>query len=405
MSLYSGSAPMACSVHELQVLHGIVEYIDLLAKRTISGMTMYGVYFVLSGLAMHSLVKRPNKSRQTWILLSAFIVTFLVVTVLCAVDLINLLTELRIPLVNDPTETFTDRMTAYNRQGWARPGVVLTIIVGGTADTGILFIIIDSLAAWRAIALWTSSSRHYISIVPCFLILSSFVISLPFMILNIKVYLDPDAPKSFSNSDGMAITGITASVLSIAANLFTTCMMGYTAYIHISLESLSGIRSLRLTGTRVLILLTESGLLYAVIQIIRLALTVSIVPSTSQNGSLVTAFQIFERTTSIIAAMYPPALILIINYNYSMEETTTPICFDTAIFRSTSNPPTHDPPSLAYPPRGTSDVVFHRRRLCPCCEMDELDLEDGDSGPDALEVSEMRSEEVGRKSVSFCREV
>jgi hypothetical protein len=367
MSLGSGSVPMACSVHEIQVLSVIMEYIGLAVKRTISEMTMYGAYFVLSALAMHSLVKRPNKSRQNWILLSAFIVTFLLVTAFCTVDLVNLLTALRVPIVNSPSETFTERVTAYNRRSWYFPFSALLGTIGGTADTGILFVIVDSLAAWRAIALWTSSSRLYISIVPCFLILSSFATSVSFIVLNIKKLWDVRGPSSFSNTDDLAILAITASALSIAANLVTTCMMGYTAYIHTSLEFLNGIRSMRFTGTRVLILLTESGLLYAVIQIIRLALTVSVGPYTPYNGSLATATHIFNRATTILAAMYSPSLILIINYKCSMEDSATPIAFDTSIFRTTSDPPSQDCPSPASPPRGTSDIVLHRRRLCMHC--------------------------------------
>jgi hypothetical protein len=112
---------MACSLHELQVLARIMENIGQLVKRTVSEMAVYSVYFVLSGLAMHSLVKRPNKSRQNWILLSAFIVTFLLVTAFCTVDLVNLLTALRVPIVNSPSETFTERVTAYNRRSWYFP--------------------------------------------------------------------------------------------------------------------------------------------------------------------------------------------------------------------------------------------------------------------------------------------
>jgi hypothetical protein len=391
---------MACSVHEIQVLSAIVENIGLLVKRTISEMAAYGVYSVLSGLAVLSLVKRPSKSRQTWILLSAFILTFVLLTVFCAVELVNLLTALRIPIVDGPqaTETFTDRLIAYNHQSWHLPTAALLDIIGGTADAGILFVIIDSLAAWRAIALWTSSSRLYISIVPCFLIFSSFATSLPYMVLNTKLNKNRDvkAPSTFSNSDDAAIFVITASALSIAANLVTTCMMAYTAYIHISLESLDGIRSMRFTGTRVLILLTESGLLYAVVQILRLALTVSVVPSTPINGSLVTATHVFERTTMILAAMYPPALILIINYNCSMDDSATPICFDTAVFRSTSEPPSHNHPSLAYPPKGTSDIVFRRQSLCTRCEMDGLDSEDGASSSDAIKGARWKDKMVER---------
>jgi hypothetical protein len=154
-----------------------------------------------------------------------------------------------------------------------------------------------------------------------------------------------------------------------------------------------------------LILLTESGLLYAVIQIIRLALVVSVVPSTPQNGSLVTAFQVFERTTMIIAAMYPPALILIINHNYSMADSVISTSTDTSISRSTSDPPFHDHLPPVYARKRTSDIVFRRRCLCAHCEMNELRSEEGASGSDVIEGWEVRGEETGWQREFFGRGV
>jgi hypothetical protein len=122
----------------------------------------------------------------------------------------------------------------------------------------------------------------------------------------------------FSNSDAAAILSITSSSLSIAANLLATGMIGFTAYRHGALSAKSG---LKLDGTKILILLTESGLLYAALQIVRLGLAASVVPSTPPYGSLNTATYVFERTSFVVSSMYTPALIIIIHHRYSFTDT------------------------------------------------------------------------------------
>ncbi|TFK95391.1 hypothetical protein BDV98DRAFT_608967 [Pterulicium gracile] len=59
-------------------------------------------------------------------------------------------------------------------------------------------------------------------------------------------------------------------------------------------------------GARIIVLLAESGLVYAVLQIIRLALNVSIIESTPFYGSLDTEYPIFQSASLVVTVSLPP---------------------------------------------------------------------------------------------------
>lgn len=92
------------------------------------------------------------------------------------------------------------------------------------------------------------------------------------------------------------------------------------------------------------------------IQIIRLALSVSIVHSTPLYGSLMTATSIFSSVTEVVTAMYTPAIVLIISLGYSIE--------DTVRFGSSSSETDTTPGSARRRPfpRTVSNIVFGRNQ-------------------------------------------
>ena len=59
-------------------------------------------------------------------------------------------------------------------------------------------------------------------------------------------------------------------------------------------------RSRQTSGAMVLLYLTESGAFYAAIQIVRLALSLGVVPTTPVYGSLHTASNVFTYATAVI---------------------------------------------------------------------------------------------------------
>lgn len=75
-------------------------------------------------------------------------------------------------------------------------------------------------------------------------------------------------------------------------------------------------------GARILVHLTESGLIYLVIQVVRLALSLSVNANPAPRDVLSRVYGIFGAVTAIVTAMYTPALIIILKYGYSMTETS-----------------------------------------------------------------------------------
>jgi hypothetical protein len=96
-----------------------------------------------------------------------------------------------------------------------------------------------------------------------------------------------------------------------------TWMIGYTAYKQVRLEAKAGIS---LSGTRLLIILVESGVVYIAMQIIRLALYLAVLPSTPPTAIVLTVQEVFQKLGVITSAIYSPALILIINNKCSVAD-------------------------------------------------------------------------------------
>ncbi|TFK95392.1 hypothetical protein BDV98DRAFT_577791 [Pterulicium gracile] len=95
-------------------------------------------------------------------------------------------------------------------------------------------------------------------------------------------------------------------------------MIGYVAYQYRRTEAKSGVK---FNGAKILVLLAESGLVYAILQIIRLSLILSFGESTPAYGSLDTGYAIFQSANLVVVAMYPPSLIIIIDRGYSIADT------------------------------------------------------------------------------------
>jgi hypothetical protein len=235
----------------------------------------------------------------------------------CSVDVALLCAEIQVVLIDNPTLSLSDRVLAYNELPWILPASFVQILFTGSADSGLLYILNDFLASWRAISIWRSRRS---SVVSCKSVLYILLFSTcVFWIASAVLHWSVIGHGIIPNSDPPAIIPLVGSATSIATNLLATFMTGYTTYGHVALVSRAGAGMGRV-GARILLLLTESGLIYAIIQIIRFALTISIVPSTPVYGSLFTAAGIFQSATTILTAMYTPALILIVHHGYSATD-------------------------------------------------------------------------------------
>lgn len=266
------------------------------------------------------------KTRRSWGLLFALLLTFFITTfnwILRFVKLQKMIEMTLLGLGTDGNMSLSGRRSSFGV--WLRSSSSLYYpsiwFFNEIADAGIPFLVNDVLAAWRAAAI----CRGYVSrvryIVLRCVLLFLLLVTFTFWVVYSSLRMDPLAAGTSKNSAISAILSITSSSASIASNLLATTIIGHTAWRHLVIPQRSGVDRLHQTsGAMVLLYLTESGAFYAAIQIVRLALSLSVVPSTPVYGSLHTASNIFTYATAIITAMYPPAVILIIRNNLSITD-------------------------------------------------------------------------------------
>ncbi|TFK95404.1 hypothetical protein BDV98DRAFT_401335 [Pterulicium gracile] len=278
-------------------------------------LVFYGFYFLLAGIAVHTLITRPRPtSTRTIVLISALALTFLTTTIFCGLDIGVLFANVQKNLIDNAFLSFDARAHYFDdRVHCSTATNMMQILMSSNGNTGILFLINDSLAIWRALSVWHSSSRLIIGMLLYCLVFWSFVLWIPMILIrsgNLNMAA-ADTQNMFS------ILATVASILSIAANAFATGMIGYTAYVYSFLQDP---QYLRTASCKILSLIAESGFLYGIIQIIRLSLDASVVPKAPRYDSILIAATVFNSATTVIAAMYIPALIIIVNHGYSVSE-------------------------------------------------------------------------------------
>lgn len=289
-------------------------WLDDAVNKVVSEMTLYGAYFVLWSMAMYTIVTRPHKTNRTIWLATALVLTFIVTTIRSSLGVAGLVVGGRELLRKNTSLPLSTGAISFN-QWTARYNPVLAWLAA-SGDTGLLFVINDALAAWRALALWRGRFRKVLGGLLMFLVFSSFALWIAYGVMRTRP--TRTVGSRLSVADISSTLSITGSVVSITANLLATAMIGYTAHQHHVLAAASGIK---MQSGKVLVLLTESGLIYCAIQVVRFALALSVNSSTSPTSSQFRATSIFMSVSQIITAMYPPALTLIINYGHSVSNT------------------------------------------------------------------------------------
>lgn len=283
-------------------------------KFILAEVALYGSYCVLVVLALYTMSNRQQTSAQSIFLMTVLVITFTLVTVICIVDFVRFRAFITTVLIDDVAATVSGRLKYYaGRRDIKRLNLMMRWI-GNIADTGLLFFLNDALASWRALAIWHSESRFWMRAT----LMSLLFVSFAFWLSEIIYAMFNFTHVAVDNFDISAILGYSSSSASIAVNLCATAMIAFKFHQHRLLAAQAGVR---LRSLKILLLLVESGFLYATIQIARLALAISIVPSTPVYGVLHTAQKVFESISQIVTAIYTPATILIISSRHSIADT------------------------------------------------------------------------------------
>jgi hypothetical protein len=169
----------------------------------------------------------------------------------------------------------------------------------------------DSVAVWRALTLWNGSSIYRLGSFLHFLVFSNLALYLASVSI---AYVDLDNPVT-ENSSTVALLQLTGSAFGTLANVLATSLFAYMGRQHDVRVSKGDVR---LRTRKRLILLTESGLLYAVLQIVKLVLAAIPDSSTPLDSPLITANVVWQLGGFVLGAMYTPAVVLIVAYKRSM---------------------------------------------------------------------------------------
>ncbi|KAJ7588603.1 hypothetical protein C8J56DRAFT_889372 [Mycena floridula] len=177
--------------------------------------------------------------------------------------------------------------------------------------SGLLFVCGDGIVVWRAWAVW--SDQQSVIILPALTLLATFVCVIQ-TIASTATHL-------LSGTIGALTTA--ASVLSITTNLIAVLLIGFKAYLIRFSQHWKFMKDTVGVGTsaagKVLMFLTESGIVYVIFQIINFCL--SVVDNT--NGApLDEATDIWSAIMIIFSAAYPSLVILLVYNQHSIARLT-----------------------------------------------------------------------------------
>ncbi|KAJ7575360.1 hypothetical protein C8J56DRAFT_1119792 [Mycena floridula] len=310
----------------------LVENFSLLVVQTFC----YGIYVLLASLAMYHLLLKKNKTTATWALCALLTVIFLITTAeFCLFVAVGF--KLMIgALIKNPELELLERLEIANAS--VNQMRVAQLWLNGNTNS-LLLIFGDSIVVWRAWAIW--HGQRSVIILPGLTLLATFALVLAANILQTITSVDPNFVYG-----KVAYLGIAGATMSIVTNLIAIVLIGLKTYQHWKFMKDTIGPGLSAAG-KVLMFLTESGIVYIGFQIINICLSVI---NTTQGTALFIATRIWNNIMIIVSAIYPSLVILIVTNQHSISHITN----GSTGVAGGDNPGTHI--SFAHSaPQGTTD--------------------------------------------------
>ncbi|KAJ7575290.1 hypothetical protein C8J56DRAFT_1119636 [Mycena floridula] len=290
----------------------------------------YGVYVLLTSLTMYHLLLKHNKTTATWALCVLLTMIFLLITAsfclfvaICFKFIIGALIE------NPELELFERLEIADNSTkqialayGW----------LNGDSNS-LLLIFGDGIVVWRTWAIW--HGQNSVIILPGLTLLATFALFLAHNILQTMTFISPYF--AYGEVASLLTAGAT---MSIVTNLIAIILIGLKTYRHWKFMK-DTIGPGGSAAGKVLIFLTESGIVYIGFQIINICLSTL---DTTQGTTLDIASRIWSYILTTVSAIYPSLVILIMTNQYSISHLTYG---STGVAGGDRNPGTHI--SFAHP--------------------------------------------------------
>ncbi|KAJ7575382.1 hypothetical protein C8J56DRAFT_1119807, partial [Mycena floridula] len=283
----------------------------------------YGVYLLLASLAMYQLLLKHNKTRATWALCALLTLIFLIITTSFCLFVTFCFKLIIGALIENPELELLERLEIANAS--IKQFVLADIWLNGESNS-LLLTFGDGIVVWRAWAIW--HDQRSVIILPGLTLLATFAL---FLAPNILQTTSTDLNFVYGKAGSLLMAG---AIMSIVTNLIAIVLIGLKTYQHCKFMK-DTIGSGRSAAGKVLMFLTESGIVYIGFQIINTCL---VNLDNAQGTALDIACQIWGTIANTVSAIYPNLVILIVTNQYSVSHITHG---STGVSGGDRNPGTH----------------------------------------------------------------
>ncbi|KAJ7574843.1 hypothetical protein C8J56DRAFT_977658 [Mycena floridula] len=275
-------------------IYGLKETFVILATEFL----IHGLYTALVIFALYSLCTQKVPLAARTVLISITIFTFLCESSNVFLDLAFDLVELP-ELGADPASNI--------------PTILTNIEIGSAALSRINYLLGDAVVIWRAWAIWPHSLTVHILLGVCLAgtVVSTFVD----YAYTVRLFL---GKSQFDPGAGAGALILTLPLL--ATNIIATSLIGYKAWVYRTRikESLNVEKTRRTKVETVLLLLTESGIIYCILWLL-VGLFAIVIKNPQSLGYLVP-----NAITPQLTAIYPIIVILLVALEKTkLEQTMT----------------------------------------------------------------------------------
>ncbi|KAJ7597972.1 hypothetical protein C8J56DRAFT_1109558 [Mycena floridula] len=300
-----------------------------------SSLTLTAVYVLVASLAMYTLLVRPNKTRATWALCVMLALIFVITTAYFSLFIVFSSKLIIGALIENTEFKLLERLEIANASTLQISLAELWISGNGNS---LLSIFGDGIVVWRAWAVWPD--QQSVIILPALTLLATFAVFLTLLIMQTITLSAPE----FVHGQVAALS-IAGAILNIATNLIAIILIGIKTYQHRKcMKDTIGLGNS--AAGKVLMFLTESGIIYIVLQIINFCLN-------DEDNTVTTTLDMATRNwaafVNFFSAIYPSLVILIVKNQHSIARLTI---VSTA---GDINPGTHISFAPSPPLQGTID--------------------------------------------------
>lgn len=263
----------------------------------------HGIFTLLFAISVVISLRRGLKTRASWAMFTITIVTYVISTLYWASDFAVIVYRIKAPLIDQSDLDLTAKIKLVNALGKRASRVSIW--------TSILPpVISDAVVIWRAYVLF--AERRWVMALPISMLFGTTATTVTFGCLMMRKHGNG---RINSRLFGASI------ILSMATNIITTLLITYKLWSHRRFMSQNlGQSRPRSAVQKVLYTLVESGFVYCALQVI--TVIVDSVPN-AQVWGLWRSYmaQAFLVSYTVLSAMYPTMVIVLINTQRSFVET------------------------------------------------------------------------------------